>query len=140
MPNHVHLLVETVEPNLGTGMHRLHTRYAQWFNRRRARTGHLFEGRYGSVSVENDPQFVMTAAYVAANPVLAGLVERPEDWDWSSYATSVEGSAHPWIASERLFELLGARGGEPQRRYAELVAERLEAKRFERYFGGREAA
>src|SRR5687768_8730792 len=46
MDNHVHLLIETLEPNLGRGMHRLQGGFAQWFNKRHGTTGHVFERRY----------------------------------------------------------------------------------------------
>src|SRR3954454_20748947 len=45
MSNHVHLLLETPEPNLGRGMQRAHGTYARLFNRRHARVGHVFQGR-----------------------------------------------------------------------------------------------
>src|ERR1051325_6327587 len=54
MPNHVHLLVETPETNLGNGMQLLHGQYALAFNRRHDRTGHLFETRYKSPLVNSD--------------------------------------------------------------------------------------
>jgi REP element-mobilizing transposase RayT len=56
MPNHVHLLVETPEANLGAGMQRLHGSYAQTFNERHGRSGHVFQGRYGSVLITRDEQ------------------------------------------------------------------------------------
>ena len=54
MGNHMHLLIETREPNLGNGMHRLHGSYAQYFNRRHGFVGHLFQDRYESVTIAND--------------------------------------------------------------------------------------
>src|SRR3954447_11971980 len=58
MPNHVHLLVETPQPNLGRGMQWLQSRYALAFNRRHGRTGHLFEERYKSPKVTTDEAFI----------------------------------------------------------------------------------
>ena len=142
MPNHVHLLVETVEPNLGIGMHRLHTLYARSFNRRRRRTGHLFENRYGSVPVTSDPQLVTTAAYIAANPVKARLVDRPEDWDWSSHAGTVAGRPPDWLAVPRLVELFAAWGGDGRARYRGVVGDRLRGRLVvaPAYFGGSDSA
>src|SRR3954453_17804437 len=82
MGTHMPLLIETREPNLGAGMHRLHGAYAQYFNRRYGHSGHLFEDRYGAVSIASDPQLWLTAAYIARNPVTAGLVRAPVDWPW----------------------------------------------------------
>src|ERR1044072_8823266 len=56
MGNHVHLLVETRETNLGTGMHRLHGSYAQYFNRRHGLSGHLFQDRFHGGRVTTDVQ------------------------------------------------------------------------------------
>jgi putative transposase len=85
MNNHVHLVIETPEANLGRGMQRLHGAYAQIFNERHGRVGHLFQGRYGAVRIDSDEQLLTTLAYVASNPVRSGLCARPVDWHWSSY-------------------------------------------------------
>ena len=69
MSNHVHLLIETPERNLGAGMQRLHGKYARVLNQRRERSGHVFQGRYGSTLVENDKQLWTTVRYIARNPV-----------------------------------------------------------------------
>jgi hypothetical protein len=121
MDNHVHLLIETVKPNLWLGMHRLHGDYARYFNERHRRDGHLFQDRYGSKRIGNDAQLLMAAMYVALNPVAAGLCERPDGWRWSSHAAMAAGEEPPWLRPDRLFAVLGAAGGDPRRRYAELV-------------------
>src|SRR2546430_16776726 len=58
MPNHVHLLVETPEPNLGNGMQLLQSRYALAFNERHVRIGALFERRFKSPKVKSDEAFI----------------------------------------------------------------------------------
>ena len=90
MHNHIHLLVETPQPNLGAGMQRLHGLYAQTFNKRHKRCGHLFQGRYGGDRVRTDEQLLTAARYIALNPVEAGLCERPDEWPWSSHAGVLE--------------------------------------------------
>src|SRR4051794_19876792 len=91
MGNHMHLLVETRTPNLGAGMHRLHGAYAQYFNRRYGYSGHLFGDRFDAVPVVSDPQLWTVAAYIARNPVDAGLCPRSADWPWGSHAGIVRG-------------------------------------------------
>jgi putative transposase len=125
MQNHVHLLIETAGPNLGWGMQRLHGEYAQTFNRRHARTGHLFQDRYGSVAVTSDAQLWMTAAYIALNPVEAGLCEDPADWPWASHRALLEGDGPRWLDSARLLWYFAGSGGDPRRRYAEHVGDGL---------------
>jgi REP element-mobilizing transposase RayT len=129
MPNHIHLLVETVVPNLGDGMRLLHGAYAQGFNRRHGRDGHLFQGRFGSVPVTDDRQLATTVGYIATNPVAAKLVDRPEAWRWGSHRALAGAEAVPaWLAARRLRALLaGAFGGDGAARYRELVASRLAA-------------
>jgi REP element-mobilizing transposase RayT len=121
MSNHVHLLVETRTPNLGTGMHCLHGKYAQHFNRRHGYSGHLFQDRYKAKPVKGDPQLWMAAKYIALNPVAAGLCPRPVDYAWSSHAAFVADRSPDWLASDRLASYFGSQGGEGLRRYIDFV-------------------
>src|SRR5262249_26297523 len=91
MTNHVHLLIETAEPNLGRGMQMVHAPYAQTFNRRHRRVGHLFQGRYGAERIRSDAQVVTTLRYIALNPVTAGACADARDWRWSSHAMALDG-------------------------------------------------
>jgi putative transposase len=123
MPNHVHLLVETPLANLGAGMQRLHGDYARMFNERHGRSGHVFQGRYGSVRITTDEQLWTVAAYVALNPVAAGLCETPEGWAWSSHASTLDGRPrHGWLDVSRLLSYFEGLGGDPREHYAELTA------------------
>jgi REP element-mobilizing transposase RayT len=121
MNNHVHLLVETPAPNLGAGMCRMHGLYAQTFNKRHKHSGHLFQGRFGSVVVKTDAQLLQVARYIAHNPVEAGLCDNPGAWPWSSHAATLGGNGPPWLDSRRLLAFFGAAGGEPRERYVEVV-------------------
>jgi putative transposase len=95
MTNHFHLLVQTPGANVSEGMHRLNSEYAHWFNWRYGLKGHLFQGRFHSTVVEDDPYFVEVARYIALNPVRAGLVARPEEWTWSGFAPTLGLAAAP---------------------------------------------
>ena len=75
-------------------MKELKQRFSQWYNRRKDRRGTLWEERFKSVLVEGSEEALMTvAAYIDLNPVRAGLVDRPEDYRWCSYARAVAGDA-----------------------------------------------
>jgi hypothetical protein len=65
-------------------MGRLNQLYAQWFNRRHDRVGHLFQERYWSQVIDTDARLSAAVRYIVDNPVRAGLCARPEDWRWSS--------------------------------------------------------
>jgi len=122
MGNHMHLLIETPETNLGRGMQLLHGSYGQSFNRRHEAAGHVFGGRFKSTSVTTDPQLWVTAAYVARNPVEAELCRSPELWPWSSYAATC-GSAYPvWLDVPRLLAYFAQAGGDPVQTYRDFVA------------------
>jgi putative transposase len=121
MGNHVHLLVETPEPNLGVGMQRLHGDYAQRFNERHGHAGHVFRGRFGATLITSDEQFRHVVGYIARNPVEAGFVTDPAAWRWSSHAALAAGARPRWLDQARLEEYLGGLGGDPAARYAEAV-------------------
>lgn len=124
MPNHVHLCVETPVPNLGRGMHRIHGQYAQEFNRRYARVGHLFQSRFGSRIVHDELALARVVAYIAANPVAADLCHAPEEWDWSSHRAILDGGIDPLLDLARLRAHL-APLGDLRRTHAALVEARL---------------
>jgi len=84
MTNHVHLVLRATEEPIGAVVKRLGVRYSGWFNRKYGRVGHLFQDRFRSQAVEDDSYFVALIRYVWNNPVEAGLVERPEQYLWSS--------------------------------------------------------
>jgi putative transposase len=126
MDNHYHLLVRTPEPNLGAGMHRLNGRYAQGFNARHGRTGHLWEQRYGSVLLAADAHLAQAIGYIALNPVRAGLCERPEDWPWSAHRALAGLATDSLVCTETTFDHFAAAfGGSGPDRYRDFVANRI---------------
>lgn len=118
MSNHFHLLVETPEANLVTGMKLLLGTFSQGWNRRRLRRGHVFQGRYKSIPVnasDNDPYyFRIVADYIHLNPARAGLVGGKKGklpgYRWSSLPSHARGNGPDWLDTIRLlraFELAG---------------------------------
>ncbi len=85
MTNHVHLLVRPLEgETLAKMMQGIALCYAQYFNRKNERTGRLWESRYYSSIVDEDRYLWAVGAYVENNPVRAGIVNRAEDYGYSS--------------------------------------------------------
>lgn len=121
MENHVHLLIQTPNANLARGMQRLHGAYAQVFNERHDRDGHLFQGRYGAVRVETDDQLWTVLAYIAANPVRGQLVERPNEWPWSSHRQVIASDDSGLVDLAQLLALLGGSARDPLAAYKKLV-------------------
>ena len=109
LPNHAHLLVTSRLGNLSRAMHWLGMCTAQAFNRRYERSGHLYQGRFGSRLVTDDDYLLELARYVPLNPVRAGLCDAPADWRWSSYAATAGLEGAPWyLDSILLIALLGS--------------------------------
>ena len=75
-----HLIVETERSKLSRGMQVLNGRYAQVFNQRHDRDGHLFRARYAVYVIEDEVGLEANCLYVLENPVRAGLCEKPSDW------------------------------------------------------------
>ena len=96
MTNHYHLLVQTREPNLARGMRQLNGLYAQGFNRRHGRVGHLFQGRYSARLVQTDEYLRAAVRYIVRNPVRAGLCREPHGWRWSGHRAAL-GLEPPWF-------------------------------------------
>ena len=85
MSNHFHFFLETPFGNLSKILHRLKTKYAIYFNLKYERCGHLFQNRFQAKLVETEIYANVLAKYIHLNPIEAGLVEDPADWQWSSY-------------------------------------------------------
>jgi REP element-mobilizing transposase RayT len=121
MTNHYHLLVETPEPNLSRGMRHLNGVYAQRFNRRHARVGHVFQARFHASLIEGDEHLMAVAAYVPRNPVRAGLCRDPADWPWSSYGATIGLERSGLVATDRLLACFSDTRDAARRSYRELV-------------------
>ncbi len=130
MSNHFHLELELTRPTLSSGMHWLNGKYAQYFNRRYDRAGHLFQGRFGAFMIEKERYFLEVLRYVVLNPVRAGMVTRPEDDSWTSFpATAGDGPAPDWLAVDRVLMNFGGNSAIARDRYRNFVHEGIGAAR-----------
>jgi len=91
MPNHVHFVcVPKSEGALALGFNTLHMRYAQYFHKKRGLTGHLWKGRFLSCLLD-DASVFEEIRFIENNPIRAGIVERAEDYPWSSARPHIYG-------------------------------------------------
>lgn len=124
MPNHVHFVVRTSEANLSSAIHRLHSPYAIYFNRRSGRDGHVFGRRFRSHLITLDSYLLAVTRYVHLNPVRAGLAPRPEDYPWSSYRFYVD---HPpdqsLVDAGAVLALISTDNSRSRKAYARFVAD-----------------
>lgn len=107
MPNHVHLIVVPAdEDGLRRTFADAHRRYTGFVNARERWTGHLWQGRYGAVAMD-EAHLAAAARYVALNPVRAGLVSAAHEWRWSSVRAHLAGSNDPLVEVAPLLERYG---------------------------------
>ncbi|MGO8989532.1 MAG: transposase [bacterium] len=129
MDNHYHLILETPKGNLLKVMHGLNGGYTGYFNRKYGRTGHLFQGRYKGIIVDKDSYLIPLSRYVHLNPVRARVVERPEQYRWSSYPGYIgKGKQHEWMEYAWILSQFGSRRLKAKRKYREYTEEALKKK------------
>lgn len=119
MNNHYHAALETPRGNLSDAMKYLNGVYTQAWNRRHARTGHVFEGRFNSIVVGDEDYLRRLGRYLALNPVVARFVQDPAAWPWSSYGPTA-GLCEPpqFLYVDWIDSVFGsASRSEAQRRY-----------------------
>ena len=109
MPNHVHLVVQTVHANLAKFMQSLQGSYAMRFNRRYAQVGHLFQGRYTALVCQSDGYLATLVRYVHLNPVRAALVARPEAYPYSGHRAYLSRTDGGLVDPRPVLDLLGGR-------------------------------
>jgi REP element-mobilizing transposase RayT len=85
MPNHYHFLVYLKDETLSDAMKSLSLSYTKAINRRFNRSGVLFQGRFQSLQIAQTDYLVNFSRYIHLNPVKAGLVQQPGEWEFSSY-------------------------------------------------------
>lgn len=92
MPNHFHLIVkETEEKGLATYMQRVLTAYSKYYNAKYGKTGHVFQGPYQAVRVEDDRQLLHLSAYIHRNPrEISKWFNKEDKYEWSSYQDFVK--------------------------------------------------
>jgi putative transposase len=127
MTNHYHVLVETPDGNLSSGMRHLNGVWSQRFNRRHGRVGHVFQGRFKAILVQRQNYLLELARYVVLNPVRAGMVGSAGDYAWSSYKATVaaaQGSGPAtdhWFQADWLLSHFAASGGQAAQAYVDFV-------------------
>ena len=105
MTNHVHLHIETSDVPIWVPFQRVNLNYTKYFNKKYNVVGHLFQGRYTSVCMQDEAQLLETSRYIHLNPVKAKITERPETYRWSSCAAYFGLAYQPLVQNERIMEL-----------------------------------
>ncbi len=122
MDNHYHLLIETPSGNLSQIMHHINGAYTTYFNTKRERSGHLFQGRYRAILIDVDEYAKELSRYIHLNPVRAGIAENPEEYRWSScqYYT-VKRKPPEWLKRDFILSYFGNEPKTAMKRYRDFV-------------------
>jgi REP element-mobilizing transposase RayT len=129
MSNHYHLLLETPKGNLSKIMHHVNGAYTTYFNVKHKRAGHLFQGRYKAILVDADAYAAELSRYVHLNPVRAGIVSRPEKYQWSSYNCFIDKKKKAdWIEMDLILGYFDKGHLSMQKSYANFVLAKLNDK------------
>jgi REP element-mobilizing transposase RayT len=120
MSNHYHLLVRTHRANLKKAMQWFGTTYTRRFNNRNFKKGHLFQGRYKSILVQNDSYLMQLSCYIHRNPLRARIVRRLIDYKWSSYPIYAYAKKAPtWLSTKVIWSYF--KGADKHKQYREKV-------------------
>ena len=118
MKNHFHLLVQVGNIPLSEVMHNLTFRYSQKINRKYMTTGHLFQGRYKAILVQDGLYFTRLLRYIHRNPIRAGIVSHPGDYSWSSHNAYIDRNSINWITKDFGLSKFANKRGEAIERYS----------------------
>jgi putative transposase len=139
MGNHYHLIVETPDANLSAFAHAVNSAYTTYFNLKRKRAGHLFQGRYKSILIEKDLYLLELSRYVHLNPVRARIVEKPQDYALSSYRAYILPREETVVSRELIWGMMSAEKKEAPAQYKDFVESALveaQPSPFEKVYGG----
>lgn len=106
MTNHVHLAIEISDIPISKIMQNLAFRYAQWINKKFNQIGHLFQGRYKAILVQNQSQLADLCRYIHLNPLKAKMIENLDDYPWSSHLTYMGKEQLSWVFVDEVLSVI----------------------------------
>jgi REP element-mobilizing transposase RayT len=136
MTNHVHIALQVGEIPLSRIMQNLSLRYTAWINRRRKRTGHVFQGRYKALLIDGDSYLLELVRYIHLNPVRAGMVGLPEEFPWSGHRAYLGAEVLSWLTCEWTLRLFSFDSTKARKAYAAFVNEGLAEGRRPEFHSG----
>jgi REP element-mobilizing transposase RayT len=138
MTNHVHLLLERQASAVGRIMHRILTGYAQYYNRRYRRVGHLLQGRHKAILCQSERYLCELVRYIHLNPVRARMVSQPEDYEYRSHRAYLGVAPAGIVDVDPVLRHFGARKEVARERYRQFVTAGIERGRCEEFYAADE--
>jgi putative transposase len=139
MTNHVHLLFKSGKEGISAVMRKQLTWYAQYFNRRHGRTGHLFENRYKSILCDEETYLLALIRYIHVNPIRAKIIQTMEELDrypWTGHRAIIGKADYPWMDIDVVLSEFGSRRKKAILEYRRFVREGIGEGRNPALTGG----
>jgi len=130
LDNHFHLLIRTRGASISRIMQSLLVSHTQQYHRNHRSGGHVWQGRFKSLVIQNDEHLLTVVRSIEANPLRARVVARAEDYPWSSYRVHGLREASPLVDSLITYEALSPHPAVRQRKWAEFVHRPLDEQRL----------
>lgn len=138
MTNHVHLAVQAHAEPLSQFMSLVASRYARSTNKKRHRSGHLFERRHITILVQADSYLKELVRYIHLNPLRAGIVAKLADYAWSSHAAYLGSSCPDWLTLDWVLSMFGGTERAARRNYCTFMNGRQSDSVIQMFRGGGE--
>ena len=136
MSNHVHLVIQVGEVPLSRVMQNVSFRYTRYINSRKKKIGHVFQGRYKALLIDVDSYLVELVRYIHCNPVRAGLVTHPVNYQWSSHNAYLGNNSIPWLSTNLVLSQFAGRKDKARKLYDDFIQDGMaEAHRYEFHSG-----
>lgn len=120
MDNHYHFVIQTFDKKLQEIMHQINNKYSKYFNYKFKRVGHVFQGRYKAVLVQDERYLLQLVRYIHQNPVKAGMSKSIEEYKWSS-DIFYRSSNNSFISIDIILDMLSLDRREAIRKYMEFM-------------------
>lgn len=108
MTNHLHFLMQVADEPLGRSMRQIAAEFARAMQSKLQTTGHFFERRYHATLVDDESYLKSVVRYIHLNPVVAGVVEDPADFLWSSHRAYLGAPREPWLVTDFVLQNFGS--------------------------------
>ena len=110
MTNHIHMAIQVRDIALSKIIQNMSFRYTRYINKKQQRIGHLFQGRYKALLIDADSYLLELVRYIHNNPLRAGLVQVPEDYQWSSHRVYIDKESIPWVSTDWILSQFAKHG------------------------------
>jgi len=118
MDNHYHIIIQTYSKKLQETMHQINNKYSKYFNSKYKRVGHIFQGRYKSVLVQDERYLLSLLRYIHQNPIKAHICESIDNYKWSS-DVFYRNNIHSFIYIDTIMDMLSRDRKEAIEKYKE---------------------